>query len=204
MGSFHLLRKHPLVIATRSSCHLTRLPYHVTRCQGLPRVAKEILCSTTFFYLIVTEPLCCFMSMSSVVLLTVPWFKLYLLFSFSNSWTALIQLFQWFLSMSEIIFISQLQSLKRLYTLHFSIFPLEILNIASKLNLAPNYCLRFLNFNFGAILAKFSRKLGKSCKLRYGHVRFCAVFRGFVIKSTFIEKLFYNKQRTCKLILQNE
>ena len=58
-----------------------------------------------------------------------------------------------------------LQSLKKLHALHFSIFLLEILNIVSQLNLAANYGLRFLNFDFGAnigtILAKFSGNWAK-------------------------------------------
>ena len=62
-------------------------------------------------------------------------------------------------AMSQFATFTQFQSLKKLHALHFSIFPLGILNIASLLNLAANYRLRFLNFDLGAILAKFSGKL---------------------------------------------
>ena len=58
---------------------------------------------------------------------------------------------------------TQLQSLKKLHTLHFSIFPLEILNVASQLNLAANYCILFLNFNFGAILATLWHNFPENC-----------------------------------------
>ena len=48
---------------------------------------------------------------------------------------------------------------KKFHSLHFSIFSLELLNIASQLNLAANYWVRFFNLDFGAILAQFSGKL---------------------------------------------
>ena len=67
-------------------------------------------------------------------------------------------------AISQFVTFTQLQSLKKLHTLHFSIFILEILNIASQLNLAANYFLRFLNFDFGAILAEISSGNIKKCR----------------------------------------
>ena len=50
----------------------------------------------------------------------------------------------------------QLQSPNKFHTFHFSIFSLEILNMPSYLNLAVKHIFRFLNFDFGEILTKFS------------------------------------------------
>ena len=64
--------------------------------------------------------------------------------------------------------ITQVQSPKKFHTRHFSIFSLEILNMASKLNLAVNYLLRSLNFDFGAFLAQlkrnFQENFAKKCE----------------------------------------
>ena len=59
-------------------------------------------------------------------------------------------------AISQFATFTQLQSPKKFHILHLSIFSLEILNMTSKLNLAVNYLLRFLNFDFGAFLAQFS------------------------------------------------
>ena len=68
-----------------------------------------------------------------------------------------------------------MQSPKKFHALHFSIFSLEIMNMTSKLNLAFDYLLRFLNFDFGEICLKIALKLRQ----------FCA-FSGYLdIKSTF-------------------
>ena len=56
-------------------------------------------------------------------------------------------------AISQFATFTQLQLLKKLHALHFSMLPLEILNVASQLNLAANNGLRFLNIDFGAILA---------------------------------------------------
>ena len=77
-------------------------------------------------------------------------------------------------AISQFATFTQLQSLKKLHALHFSIFPLEILNIASQLNLAANYYLRFLNFDFGAILTPFWRNYStrENLKSRYPKIAF--------------------------------
>ena len=53
---------------------------------------------------------------------------------------------------------AQSQSLILLLLLHFSIFLVEILKLASQLNLAAILFIGFLNFEFGAILGLFSGK----------------------------------------------
>ena len=56
-------------------------------------------------------------------------------------------------AISQFATFTQLQSPKKFYTPHFSIFSLEILNIASQLIPAVNYLLRLLKFkrNLSAI-----------------------------------------------------
>ena len=54
---------------------------------------------------------------------------------------------------------------KKVHTLHFPIFSLEILNIASQLNSAVNYLLWFLNFDYNALLAKCFWKLCLNCAI---------------------------------------
>ena len=53
------------------------------------------------------------------------------------------------------------QSPIKFQTLHFLIFSLEIFNTAFQLNLAVNYRLQFLNFDFDAISPKFHQKCAK-------------------------------------------
>ena len=56
---------------------------------------------------------------------------------------------------SQLATFTKLQSPIKFHTLHFSIFPLEILNTASQLILAVNYRLQFFNFDFDVILVQF-------------------------------------------------
>ena len=62
---------------------------------------------------------------------------------------------------------AQSQPLKSLLFLHFSKFLLEILKLASQLNLAAIALTRFLNFEFNAFLANFSTTFRKKRKRRY-------------------------------------
>ena len=63
--------------------------------------------------------------------------------------------------MSQNQLFAQSQSQNKFYSLHFSIFLLEIFNTAFQLNLIAYYRERLLNFNFGTIFqksAKFNRE----------------------------------------------
>ena len=69
-------------------------------------------------------------------------------------------------AISQFATFTQLQSPKKFHTLHFLIFSLEILNMASKLNLAVNYLLRFLNFDFGAKVEIQKSKQIVNCQIK--------------------------------------
>ena len=62
---------------------------------------------------------------------------------------------------SQLATFTKLQSPIKFHTLHFSIFPLEILNTASQLILAVNYRLQFFNFDFDVILVQFFEIAGR-------------------------------------------
>ena len=58
-------------------------------------------------------------------------------------------------AISQFATLNQLHSLKKFHRFNFSIFLLEILNIASQLNSVANYWLRFFNFDFSAIFRPY-------------------------------------------------
>ena len=63
-------------------------------------------------------------------------------------------------AISQLATFTKLQSPIKFHTLYFSIFSLGILNTASQLNLAVNYRVEFLNFDFyDAVLVQFSRNM---------------------------------------------
>ena len=75
-------------------------------------------------------------------------------------------------AVSPFALFAQSQSLKSLLILHFSIFLLEILKLASQLNLAAILSTEFLNFEFGPILAHFLA--GKTDLIRIQFFRICS------------------------------